>query len=96
MSRTARLSLRLEPDLKEWLEGEARRSDRSAGYIAAHAIAAAKARSDARRSQIVQAMAEADKGVFVSEERMTEWFLSLGTDNELPEPEADILPNQRA
>lgn len=93
MTSSARFSMRLEPELKEWLEEEAKLKDRSAGYIAAQAIAAQKARSEARIRLIKEAIAEADKGVFISDEKMTEWFMSLGTDHELPEPEPDIFPN---
>lgn len=88
--------MRLEPELKEWLEEEAKQKDRSAGYIAAQAIAAQKSRSEARQRIISEAVAEADKGVFISDEKMTAWVMSLGTDHELPEPEPDIFPNQPA
>ena len=94
MASTARFSMRLEPELKDWLEEEAKLKDRSAGYIAAQAIAAQKARSEARRRIIEEAIAEADKGVFISDEKMTAWVDSWDTDNELPEPEPDIFPNQ--
>ena len=43
----------------------------------------------AKRRLIQDALVEADKGEFVSEERMNAWFQSLGTDNELPEPEPE-------
>jgi len=49
------------------------------------------ARKAGKRQMIQDAIAEADKGAFISEEKMTEWFLSLGTDNELPEPEPDVF-----
>lgn len=96
MTSSARFSMRLEPELKQWLEEEAKLKDRSAGYIAAQAIAAQKARSEVRIRLIKEAMVEADKGIFISDEKMTEWFMSLGTDHELPEPEPDIFPNQSA
>lgn len=89
---SARFSLRLEPELKTWLEDEAKRKDRSAGYIATQAIQSLKEATEARTRLIEEAMKEADKGVFISEEKMTEWVLSLGTENELPEPEPDIFP----
>jgi RHH-type transcriptional regulator, rel operon repressor / antitoxin RelB len=88
---SARLSLRLESDLKEWLEHEAQRLDRSAGYVAVQALQSFKSASDAKRQMIQEAIIEADKGEFVSEEAMTQWFLSLGTDHELPEPEVDVV-----
>lgn len=91
MTGSVRFSMRLEPELKQWLEEEAKRHDSSAGDVAAQAIAAQKARSEARRRMIEEAAAEADKGEFISAERMNAWFLSLGTENELPEPEADVF-----
>jgi len=85
--------MRLEPELKNWLEEEAKRKDRSAGYIATEAIQSLKQATEQKRKIIRDAMGEADKGEFISEEAMTEWFLSLGTDNELSEPEPDIFIN---
>jgi predicted transcriptional regulator len=87
----ARFSLRLEPDLKDWLEQEAKRKDRSAGYVAIEALQNYRQDVEAKRLMIEAAMAEADKGEFVSEEAMTTWFLSIGTAHELPEPEADVF-----
>ncbi|AXS39330.1 hypothetical protein [Breoghania sp. L-A4] len=92
MTSSARFSMRLEPELKAWLEQEAKRQDRSAGYIAARAIAAQKVRSEARHRVIAEAIAEADKGIFVSEEAMNAWVASWDTDMELPEPQPDIVP----
>ncbi len=91
---SARFSLRLEPDLKDWLEEEAKRKDRSAGYIAIQALQNFKAATEAKRQIIENAMAEADQGSFVSEEAMTTWFLSLGTEHQLPEPKADVEVRQ--
>jgi len=91
---SARFSLRLEPELKQWLEEEAKRKDRSAGYIATQAIETLKQASEQKRRIINEAMVEADKGEFISEKVMTDWFLSLGTDEELPEPEPDIFLNR--
>jgi predicted transcriptional regulator len=87
----ARFSLRLEPDLKDWLEQEAKRKDRSAGYVAIEALQNYKQAIEAKREMIANAMTEADRGEFVSEEAMTKWFLALGTEHELPEPEADVF-----
>jgi predicted transcriptional regulator len=87
----ARFSLRLEPDLKDWLEQEAKRKDRSAGYVAIEALRNYKQAIEAKREMIARAMVEADKGEFVSEEAMTRWFLALATEHELPEPDADVF-----
>ena len=45
----------------------------------------------ARRQSIQDAVAEAEKGEFISEKAMTAWFLSLGTETELPEPQPDVF-----
>ena len=47
--------------------------------------------TEARRQVIEAAMEEAEKGGFISEAAMTAWFLSLGTDNEIPEPKPDVF-----
>ena len=86
-----RFTMRLDPELKDWLETEAKRKDRSAAYLAKQAIQAMKDETEARARMFREAVAEADKGVFISEEKMTAWFESLGTDNELPEPEPDVF-----
>jgi predicted transcriptional regulator len=44
-----------------------------------------------KRQLIESALREADRGIFVSEEAMTTWFLSLGTEHELPEPDEDVF-----
>lgn len=88
-----RFTMRLDADLKDWLETEAKRQDRSAAYLAKQAIQALREKTEAKSDMIRNALVEADKGLFVSEEAMTAWFESLGTDQELPEPEADISPD---
>jgi predicted transcriptional regulator len=91
---SARFSLRLDAELKDWVEKEAERRDRSAGYIVAEAIRLQKQADEHEALVMAARIAEADTGVFISEEAMTKWFLSLGTDNELPEPEPDIFVNR--
>lgn len=41
---------------------------------------------------IRDALAEADKGIFVSSEAVHRWMESWDTENELPIPEPDIYP----
>ena len=48
-----------------------------------------------KRSAIRKATAEADKGVFVSQEKMDAWVSSWGTNSELPSPEPDIFPDPK-
>ena len=40
---------------------------------------------------IREAVAEADKGTFISQEKMDAWLSSWGTGMELPPPEPDIF-----
>ena len=47
-----------------------------------------------RRKAIDEALVQADKGVFISQESVETWVDSLGTDNELPPPEPDIFLNK--
>lgn len=85
-------SLRLSPELKDRLDAVAEDEDRSASYIATKAIEAFLDARDARDHAIREAIAEADKGIFVSSEAVDRWMESWGTDNELPMPEPDIFP----
>ena len=64
---SARFTLRLEPDLKDWLEDEARRQERSAGFLANKAIETLRHDTEVKRQAIEAAMAEAEKGEFISE-----------------------------
>jgi predicted transcriptional regulator len=91
MMSSARFSLRLDADLKDWIEKEAERRDRSAGYIVTEAIRLRKEAEEREEKIMAARIAEADSGVFISEEAMTKWVMSLGTDNELPEPEPDVF-----
>ena len=51
--------------------------------------------SEAERRLLKERIAEADKGIFISEEAMHRWIESWGTENELPPPEPDIFPSPR-
>ena len=88
---TTNFSIRIDSELKTWLETEAAKQDRSAGYLAQQAIQNARQQVEAEERMVREALAEADKGAFISEEAMTAWFMSLGTDTELSEPEPDVL-----
>jgi predicted transcriptional regulator len=89
---TVPMSLRIDSKLKLALEREAELEDRSLGYMAQRAISHFVAGREEMRKMIDDAFAEADKGVFVSEEAVYSWMASWGTDNELPMPEPDIFP----
>ena len=88
----APFSLRLKPEVKAALEKEAALLDRSAAYVAQQAIEKFLDASVYKRECLQEAIAEADKGIFISEEAMDRWVDSWGSENELPLPEPDIFP----
>ena len=69
-----RITIRVEPELKQWFEQQAKRKDRSVGYMVTESMEQTKRASEARDQMIRDAMAEADKGVFVSEEAVQKWM----------------------
>lgn len=89
---TERLSLRIDAGLKKDLEREARREERSASWLAVKAIEAMLRDRAEKREAIREAIAEADKGDFISREAMDAWVSSWHTDAELPPPEPDVFP----
>jgi predicted transcriptional regulator len=96
MPSSTSFTLRLDEDIKNALEAEAVKEDRSASYLAAKAITDMLAAKQAKAQAIEQALAEAEKGVFISEKAMTRWVDSWTEDQELPFPEPDIFPNRPA
>ena len=89
---TAPFSIRLDTEIKSRLEKQAEREDRSAGYIVQKAVEDYLDAKDYFHREMEAAVAEADKGVFISGEAMHRWIESWDTDNELPPPEPDIFP----
>lgn len=87
-------TFRMDVDTKTRLEKEAELEDRSASNIAQRAIERYLDAKAYKRECIREAIAEADKGIFISEEAMMAWMRSWGTDNELPPPEPDIFPDK--
>jgi predicted transcriptional regulator len=92
---SARFTLRLEPELKQWLEEEAERRDRSAGWIAKQAIERLRSASEARRKLLEEAVEDADKGLFVSASTVHAWMASWDSDDETPAPEPDVHVGRR-
>jgi len=88
------LSLHVDTKLKEKLDNEARLQKVSADDVAQRAIASYLEYLEREREILRQRIAEADKGIFISEEAMNRWVESWGTDNELPPPEPDIFPDK--
>ena len=88
---TERLSLRIDAGLKKDLEREARREERSASWLAVKAIETMLRDRAEKREAIREAIAEADKGDFISQEAMDTWVSSWDTELELPPPEPDVF-----
>ena len=91
MPSTTSFTLRLDEDVKNALEAEAVKEDLSASYLAAKAITDMLAAKQAKAQAIELALAEAEKGVFISEKAMTRWVDSWTEDPELPFPEPDVF-----
>ncbi|MDQ0396359.1 CopG family ribbon-helix-helix protein [Labrys monachus] len=91
---TLPFSLRLDPSVRERLDREARRLDRSSSWLATRAIEIFLDARDAKRRAIEAAVAEAENGEFISSEAMGRWMDSWDTDHELPAPEVDIHPHR--
>jgi predicted transcriptional regulator len=90
MSSTSRFTLRLDPELKAWLEQEARRQDRSAAWLAKQAIEGLKRSTEAKRLMIREAVASADQGSFVSRQAVHEWMDTWDAEHESPPPKPDV------
>lgn len=91
MATSVPFSMRMDETLNEDLKQEAQLRDRPASYVVSKAVKEFLAREKRERTIMLERLKEADKGEFISEEAMTEWFLSLGSENELPEPKADVF-----
>ena len=88
------LSLQVDAEVREKLESEAHLQKTSAEDVAEFAIRRYLEILEHDRDILRERIAEADKGVFISEEAMNRWVDSWGTENELPPPDPDIFPNR--
>jgi len=68
-------------------------TERSKAYITSKAIEEYVERNGWKVEALKQAKKDASKGEFISHQAMGDWIDSLGSDNELPAPEADIFKN---
>lgn len=85
------IELEIDGRLKEALEVEARLSNSTQSEIASEAIRHFLEQKRRKRDMLAAAVAEANKGVFISGEAMHRWIESWDTENELPPPEPDIF-----
>ena len=89
------VALHLDDATMRELEQEARWQEQSEADIATQALKAYLDRQAYKRAAIEEAVAEADKGVFISGEAMHRWIESWDSGNELPPPEPDIFLKPR-
>jgi RHH-type rel operon transcriptional repressor/antitoxin RelB len=88
---TVTISVRTSRDTKEQLAELAENMGRSTNYLVDEAITAYLKENAWQVKAIGEAVAQADAGgPFVSWEDTKRWIDSLGTDHELPPPEATI------
>lgn len=85
------LSLHLDPGTEEDLLREARMQELSETEMAERAIKSYLRIQSYKRAEIAAAIAEADKGVFISGEAIHRWIESWDTEDELPPPEPDVF-----
>ena len=90
------LSLRLAEETVEALKNEAQLQNVEPDEVAQEAIQSYLDFMSREREIMRERLGEAEKGVFISEEAMTRWIESWGGEDELPPPEPDIFPPNRA
>ena len=91
---TTPYTIRIDNELRQALELEAKLADQPAAQLAAQAVKSMVQTKTAKREAIEAALAEADAGRFISEDAMNLWMDSWGSTDELPMPEPDITPAQ--
>ncbi|WAC49680.1 ribbon-helix-helix domain-containing protein [Asticcacaulis sp. SL142] len=85
-------SVRLPDDLKAEITRIAEATQRSRAFVIKEAVAAYVEDHRAYKAAIQEAIAEADKGVFISGEKVMAWLEELRTNPDAPDPEPDIFP----
>jgi predicted transcriptional regulator len=90
-SKSENLSIRLQTDIREEVDRLARVNRRSRNFIINEAVSRYVTQQAEYVADIAAASAQADKGVFVSGEAVTDWFLALDTEREKPFPAADVI-----
>jgi predicted transcriptional regulator len=84
-------SIRLPEDLRNEVDRLAEASRRSRAYIIKEAVEAYVAGQRAYEKAVDEALIEANKGVFVSGERVLAWLDELRINSNAPAPEPDVF-----
>jgi len=85
-TRSATLSIRLNPQVKKRLAKLAKVSGRSSNFLISDAVESYVADQERMLAEIRQAERQVKSGHYVKHEDMKAWLLSWGTDRELPPP----------
>lgn len=86
------LSLRISDDLFSQLDVLTKTTKRSRSFLTNKAIEEYISRNSWKTKELHQAIEEANKGVFVSNESVEDWLSSWGDADEKTAPKADIFP----
>lgn len=90
-SKSENLSIRLQSNIREEVDRLARVNRRSRNFIINEAVSRYVTQQAEFVADVTAAALQADKGVFVSEEAVTDWFTALDTEQEKPFPAADVI-----
>ena len=90
---TTPFSIRIDDSVRHKLEQICELTERSKAYVTAKAIEEYVERNSWKVQALKKAKLDADKGEFISHNAMKAWAESLGTKNELPDPQVDIFKN---
>jgi RHH-type rel operon transcriptional repressor/antitoxin RelB len=85
-TRSATLSIRLNPEVKKRLARLAKVSGRSSNFLISDAVESYVADQERMLAEIRQSDRQVKSGHYVAHEQMKAWLLSWGTDRELPPP----------
>ncbi len=84
-------SVRLPDDLRAEIDRIAESTKRSRAFIIKEAVEAYVEEQRDYDAAVAEALVEADKGVFVSGEKVLVWLEELKTNPNAPEPEPDVF-----
>ena len=85
------LTINLDNDLMLRLQQQAEAQGMPLERLVTEALQRLIRAQEEKQRIIDEALAEAEKGRFISAEAMHRWMASWGTDDELPPPEPDVI-----
>jgi predicted transcriptional regulator len=85
-TKSATLSIRLKPEMKERLAKLAKASGRSSNFLISDAVESYVTDQERLLAEVRQGDRQVNSGHHIRHEDMKAWLLSWGTDHELPPP----------